>query len=171
MRSKRYDPLAPENVLAALLRMAAEQASRRNVKGSRRPREVVDRVQATKRKLAMRRVREAWKRRQAAKPRGVKRTAEYGERLADRMVKAMAPGLWYGQRDITRAMGLPRGHNAKLLQELWPRRWVERRRNPAYRGAAKMAQCRPGGGAEPIWLYRLTRLGELHREAVLMVAG
>lgn len=160
--------MAPENVLAALMQLAAEAASRRRRKGDRVPASQVARVVATKKRMARDKRKAAWQRRLKARPRGVKKWAPIGERVTDRLLAVMRPGEWYGQRDIVRAAGYPRGYNSKVLQVLLPASLIERKRNPAYRGHAKQREVFTGL-AEPVWLYRLTRRGELERASVLLV--
>lgn len=169
MRRKRYDPLAPENVLEALMRMAAEQVSRRNLKGSKRSREIAEKTQATKRRRYKQRMRAALRRRLAAKPKGRKWEAAFGDRIVDHMVRAMAPGQWYGRGDIIQACGYGRPQRGKVNQALLPSGLVERRRNPAYAGHVDPRRA-ARGMAEPLWLYRLTRLGELQREALALIS-
>jgi hypothetical protein len=82
-----------------------------------------------------------------------------GQSIADRMLRAMQQGAWYGMGDIARMAGVDRSARAKVHQVLLRRRWIEKADNPAFRGTLAPWQIMAGAEPEPQHLYRLTELG------------
>ena len=82
-----------------------------------------------------------------------------GQSIADRMLRAMRPGEWYGMGDIARMTGVGRSARGKVQQILLPRGWVEQVANPAFRGILDPWQIMRGAEPEPQFLYRLTEVG------------
>lgn len=162
----KYDPLAPESVIAGLLALAAEQANGRG----RRVRTLGEIEVWKKSWYRNRRKRELAaadrsKARQAiankAKGRGV--SPAFGDGLVERLAAAMDPGAWYGRKDLTRLVGVPLGHGAKVSQVMEPRGIVRRAANPGW------APVRYGELQAPRWVYSLTPLGEALRDAVRLI--
>lgn len=156
----------PQDMIATLLALAAmpRRRPRKSLKVLERERKVRRRearaksIAASDRRIAAQR---AARRPQPAFGVGL----PFGTRIADRIVLAMRPGLWYGGPDIERAAGLNRAERGKIHQALLPAGLVERRRNPNGRRRTY------GDIGEPIWLYRLSELGELTREALVLIAS
>ncbi len=63
------------------------------------------------------------------------------------MLAAVQPGQWYGMGDIARMIGATRSERGRVHQVLLRRGWVEKVRNPAYRGILSPWQIM--AGAEP----------------------
>jgi hypothetical protein len=82
-----------------------------------------------------------------------------GQSIADRMLRAMQPAEWYGQGDIARMAGVSASARAKVHQVLLRRGWVEKARNPAFRGILDPWSIMAGAEPEPLHLFRLTELG------------
>ena len=82
-----------------------------------------------------------------------------GQSIADRMLRAMQPGEWYGMGDISRMIGASASARAKVHQVLLRRGWVEKARNPAFRGILDPWSIMAGAEPEPLHLFRLTELG------------
>ncbi len=82
-----------------------------------------------------------------------------GQSIADRMLRAMRPGEWFGMGDIARMAGVERSARGKVHQILLRRGWVEKADNPAYRGRLDPRQIMAGAEPEPQHLYRLTESG------------
>jgi hypothetical protein len=82
-----------------------------------------------------------------------------GHSIADRMLRAMRPGEWFGMGDIARMAGVDASARAKVHQVLLRRHWVEKAVNPAFRGTLNPWQIMAGAEPEPKHLYRLTELG------------
>jgi hypothetical protein len=82
-----------------------------------------------------------------------------GQSIADRMLRAMQPGAWYGMGDIARMAGVDRSARAKVHQVLLRRRWIEKADNQAFRGTLNPWQIMAGAEPEPKHLYRLTESG------------
>jgi hypothetical protein len=99
--------------------------------------------------------------------RGTKYGAKSGWSIADRMIRIMEPGKWYGVGDLARALGEPRSSRAKMTQVLVPRGLVMRARNPARREKLDPWKILAGREQEPDWLYRLTEAGEAYRAKLL----
>jgi hypothetical protein len=99
--------------------------------------------------------------------RGTKYRAKGGWSIADRMVRIMEPGEWYGVGDLARALGEPRSSRAKMRQVLLARGLVSRTRNPAKREQLDPWQIMSGQEQEPDWLYRLSGSGEAYRAKLL----
>jgi hypothetical protein len=103
--------------------------------------------------------------------RGVKYGPKRGWSIADRMVRIMEPGEWYGVGDLARALDEPRSSRAKMRQVLLARGWVTRSRNPARHEQLDPWQIMAGREQEPDWLYRLTEAGEAYRFDLMRVAA
>jgi hypothetical protein len=82
-----------------------------------------------------------------------------GRSIADRMLRAMQPGAWYGMGDIARMAGVDRSARAKVHQVLLRRRWIEKAKNPAFCGRLDPWHILAGAEPEPQHLYRLTDAG------------
>jgi hypothetical protein len=82
-----------------------------------------------------------------------------GQSIADRMLRAMQPGAWYGMGDIARMAGVDESGRAKVHQVLLRRGWVEKARNPAFRGILDPWQIMAGAEPEPLHLFRLSEFG------------
>jgi hypothetical protein len=82
-----------------------------------------------------------------------------GQSIADRMLRAMRPAEWFGMGDIARMAGVSASARAKVHQVLLRRGWVEKVRNPAFRGILDPWSIMAGAEPEPLHLFRLTELG------------
>jgi hypothetical protein len=82
-----------------------------------------------------------------------------GQSIADRMLRTMTPGAWYGMGDIARMAGVDRSARGKVHQILLRRAWIEKAANPAFRGTLDPWEIMRGAEPEPQHLYRLTELG------------
>jgi hypothetical protein len=89
-----------------------------------------------------------------------------GQTIADRMLRAMQPGAWYGMGDVARLAGVHKSGRGKVHQVLLPRGWIEQASNPAFRGRLDPWQIMRGAEPEPQHLYRLTELGLKVRAAL-----
>ncbi|GLR91304.1 hypothetical protein [Bradyrhizobium iriomotense] len=89
-----------------------------------------------------------------------------GQSIAERMLRVMRPGEWYGQGDIARMAGVGTSARSKVHQVLLRRRWVEKVRNPAYQGILNPWRINAGAEPEPLHLFRLTELGERIKAAL-----
>ncbi|MBP1064854.1 hypothetical protein ABIE85_002611 [Bradyrhizobium diazoefficiens] len=123
-----------------------------SVAGKRRAK-AAKQLAATERILAAARARYQWR-------------ALPGQSIADRMLRVMRPGEWYGQGDIARMAGVSKSARSKVHQVLLRRRWVEKARNPAFRGILDPWQIKAGAEPEPLHLFRLTELGERIKAAL-----
>jgi hypothetical protein len=99
--------------------------------------------------------------------RGTKYRAKGGWSIADRMIRIMEPGKWYGVGDVARALDEPRSSRAKMRQVLLARGLVTRTKNPAKREQLDPWQIMAGREQEPDWLYRLSGSGEAYRAKLL----
>jgi hypothetical protein len=99
--------------------------------------------------------------------RGTKYRAKGGWSIADRMIRIMEPGKWYGVGDVARALDEPRSSRAKMTQVLLARGLVTRTRNVARHEQLDPWQIMAGREQEPDWLYRLSGSGEMHRAKLL----
>lgn len=144
----------PEGVFAALKAVVpARQRTRRTAAENA----ANSAGQAKRRKRLQR---EAWERRRATSR--LRRSApRYGDRLQDRILLVMQPGAWHSTSDIMAAAGVTRRHNAMLWQRLQPAGMVESAKDPD--GTAWL-------NGDVIRLWRLTRRGELDREALQLLA-
>ena len=154
-------PEDPDEWLATVWRLLDEtdQTWRFTKKGDKRP--VCDieasvagrkRGKVAKQRAAAERNMAAWRARNLCR-------ALLGRSIADRMLRVMQPGEWYGQGDISRLAGVSSSARAKVHQVLLRRGWVEKARNPAFSGILNPWQIMAGGEPEPLHLYRLTELG------------
>lgn len=144
----------------AWARLEAEVYGRKlpTMKGDKRPRAEVERKMASQRANKLRR-QEAF----LAKRDAERRAARYaGPALSDRLLDAMAPGAWYGERDLCEAVGLPPDAvKPTLYQKLARRGLVARKRNPAWAGKLDPIRRKVlgAGNVEPLVLWGLTEKG------------
>jgi len=94
-----------------------------------------------------------------------------GVPLMHRVLRAMAPGEWYGRRDMVRVSGLARDPLRGVVLKMRRLGLLERARNPDYRPQEQRAgegvdQIPPERRNAPLWLYRLTAAGEAARAVV-----
>ena len=82
-----------------------------------------------------------------------------GQSIADRILRVMQPGEWYGMGDVARMAGVGKSERGKVHQVLLRRGWVEKARNPAFRRILDPWQIMAGAEPEPLHLFRLTELG------------
>ncbi len=153
--------IPPEEVFAALERLCAG-GSRGLRKGEKAPRWFVEKVNATKRRKAKAAAQEAGERRLRAQRAERWKRINPAVPIVARMLRAMEPGKWYARRDLMTAAGVDRDARGKVNQVLFAKGWVERRRNPGYKGAEWRGGICPHYESE--WLYRLTAEGEAERE-------
>jgi hypothetical protein len=154
-------PADPEEWLANICRLLdeADLTWRFTKKGDKRPLYDVAKSVASKKRIRA-------ERRQAvmdhilaaARKRNLCRALP-GQSIADRMLRTMQPGEWYGMGDIARMAGIHKSGRGKVHQILLRRGWVEQAANPAFRGILDPWQIMAGGEPEPQHLYRLTELG------------
>ena len=128
-------------------------------KGDKRPRYDIEasvsakrRIRAAKQKAVMERLLASVRERNRC------RTLP-GQSIADRMLRAMQPGGWFGMGDIARMAGVDASARAKVHQVLLRRHWIEKADNPAFRGTLNPWQIIAGAEPEPKHLYRLTDAG------------
>ncbi len=100
----------------------------------------------------------------------------YGS-LVGGIMRVMEPGHWYGARDIALMAGRTGDSTrATLIQKLMVQGLVERVQNPDWRpyGCGPTSVGTPQENAtrevEPMWLYRLTPLGEAKQAAAAAAA-
>jgi hypothetical protein len=161
---KRDEPIVrPEDILPALLAMAAEKRNRR------RTRAAIEKQRKTYQRNKRRRQAAALNRNRKARGGRLTRVPA-GQGYVDRMLAAMAPGEWYGRLDLVRMIGADRPVRGKVNQVMVRKGWVERARNPAWRGVQSPQKIFAGAVPEPQWVYRLTALGEARR-AMLALLG
>lgn len=157
-------PVDPEGVFAALRALAKKP--RRQPWSEAKRRAAVAQLQAGHVAKRKRLQREAWERRRRVR-RGRRVMPRYGERLQDRILTVMQPGQWHATADLMAASGAPRHARAKLFQVIRPAGYVESAKDPEW-------VPRPGGYKQApgfhALLWRLTRRGELEREALLLLA-
>jgi len=168
-RAKRYASwdIPPEGVFEAIERLCASRRWRVG-RDEPAPQWVIEKIKAVKRRKAKAAALEAGERRREAQR--VARRARYAPAfsIVSRMLLAMQPGQWYARSDLMRAANVGRPARGKVNQRLLALGFVERRRNPKYRGPV----VRAGGYrhfVEPEFLYRLTAAGELKREALQLL--
>jgi hypothetical protein len=154
-------PADPDEWLATVWRLLDEsdQTWRFTKKGDKRPLYDVaksvasrKRIRAERRQVVTDRISAAVRKRNLCR-------ALPGQSIADRMLRAMKPGEWYGQGDIARMAGIHKSGRGKVHQVLLRRGWVEKTQNPAFRGILNPWQIMRGGEPEPQHLYRLTEAG------------
>jgi hypothetical protein len=151
----------PDEWLATVWRLLdeADQTWRFTKKGDKRPLYDVAKSVASKKRIRA-------ERRQAvmdhilaaARKRNLCRALP-GQSIADRMLQAMTPGAWFGMGDIARMAGIHKSGRGKVHQVLLRRGWIEKVKNPGFRGILAPWQIMAGGEPEPQHLYRLTELG------------
>jgi hypothetical protein len=86
-----------------------------------------------------------------------------GQRRYDRVVRVMAPGLWYSRGDLTRAAGFGLDARGYLMRSLLTGALATRAPNP--KAGTGTSTC-----PAPQWLYRLTVKGEALRELCRLLA-
>jgi hypothetical protein len=162
-------PADPDEWLANVVRLLdeADQTWRFTKRGDTRP--LCDvatsvaakkRIRAERRQAVMERILAAARKRNLCRPLP-------GQSIADRMLRAMQPGGWYGQGDIARMAGVDASARAKVHQVLLRRRWIEKADNSAFRGTLNPWQIMAGAEPEPQHLYRLTESGLRVRAGLL----
>jgi hypothetical protein len=151
----------PNSVWDAVRRLFDENdhSWRFTKKGDKRPWCDIDASLASKRRLRVAKQETAIERSLAEKRAKNLCRAVPGRSIADRMLRAMQPGQWYGMGDISRMAGADRSARGKVHQILLRRGWVEKAGNPAFRGILHPWEIMRGGEPEPLHLYRLTELG------------
>ncbi len=93
-----------------------------------------------------------------------------GLSVLHRMIGVMEPGHWYAWPDIGRAAGLIKRDWDGVRK--FSGGYIELRRNPAYRSpetARTMQELTALSRAEPMWLYRLTPVGERFKRLVTLL--
>lgn len=158
----------PDEWLATVWRLLdeADQTWRFTKKGDKRPLcDVATSVAAKKRLRAERRQAVTERTLAAARKRNLCRALP-GQSIADRMLRAMRPGEWFGMGDIARMVGVGKSQRGKVHQVLLRRGWVEKAKNPAFRGILNPQEIMAGGEPEPLHLFRLTELGLRVRAAL-----
>lgn len=154
-------PADPEEWLANIIRLLdeADRTWRFTKKGDRRPHCDVAKSVASKKRIKAERRQAATDRTLAAARKRNLCRALPGQSIADRMLQAMRPGAWYGMGDIARMAGIHKSGRGKVHQVLLRRGWVEKAKNPAFRGILNPWQIMRGAESEPQHLYRLTEAG------------
>ena len=154
-------PADPEEWLANICRLLdeADQTWRFTKKGDKRPHYDVAKSVASKKRIRAERRQAVMDRILAAARKRNLCRALPGQSIADRMLQAMRPGAWYGMGDIARMAGTHKSSRGKVHQVLLRRGWIEKVKNPAFRGRLDPWQIMAGGEPEPLHLYRLTESG------------
>jgi hypothetical protein len=158
----------PTSIWEAVARLADENdhSWRYTKKGDKRPLCDIDAsVTAKKRIKAAKQLAATERTLAASRARNLDRALP-GQSIADRMLRAMQLGEWYGQGDIARMAGVSASARAKVHQVLLRRGWVEKARNPAFRGILDPWSIMAGAEPEPLHLFRLTELGLRVRAAL-----
>jgi hypothetical protein len=103
------------------------------------------------------------------KPRRRKYHRNFGWSIADRIVRTMEPGCWYGAGDLAQAVGAPaKQGRSRIRQRLLRASLVERTANPEWTATHPNPwEVMAGAAVEPRWLYRLTGAGEAYRVGLL----
>jgi hypothetical protein len=151
----------PDEWLANIWRLfdEADQTWRFTKKGDKRTRYDVAKSVASKKRIRAERRQAATDRTLAAARKRNLCRALPGQSIADRMLQAMRPGAWYGMGDIARMAGVHKSGRGKVHQVLLRRGWIEKAKNPAFRGILNPWQIMRGAESEPQHLYRLTKAG------------
>lgn len=89
-----------------------------------------------------------------------RRNYPVGQRLADRVMRLMEPGQWYGLKAVARAAGVTVSEGGSVKQSFDRNAWATRVANPKWDAAAVLAG-NPDAPVvcEPQFLYRLTDAG------------
>jgi hypothetical protein len=162
-------PADPEEWLANICRLLdeADQTWRFMKKGDTRPLcDVAKSVAGRKRIKAERRQAATDRTLAGARKRNLCRALP-GQSIADRMLQAMRPGAWYGMGDIAHMAGVHKSGRGKVHQVLLRRGWIEKAKNPAFRGILNPWRIMRGAESEPQHLYRLTESGLRVRAGLL----
>jgi hypothetical protein len=151
----------PDEWLANIWRLFDEtdQTWRFTKKGDKRTRYDVAKSVAGKKRIKAERRQAATDRTLAAARKRNLCRALPGQSIADRMLQAMRPGAWYGMGDIATLAGVHKSGRGKVHQVLLRRGWIEKAKNPAFRGTLNPWQIMRGEESEPQHLYRLTEAG------------
>lgn len=161
--------IPPGQLWAEIIRLANESdhSWRFTKKGDKRPPEDVERMMASRRRTIKAKQALAAERIEAA--RRATRAAKISDGpIADRMLRAMEPGKWYGMGDLMRLAGTDRSGRSKVHQVLKAGGWIEKAANPRYAGPVNPFRIiEMGEEPEPKHLYRLTQAGEVRREGLL----
>lgn len=162
-------PADPDEWLANIWRLFDEtdQTWRFTKKGDKRTRYDVAKSVAGKKRIKAERRQAATDRTLAAARKRNLCRALPGQSIADRMLQAMRPGAWYGMGDIARMAGIHKSGRRKVHQVLLRREWIEKAKNPAFRGILNPWQIMRGAESEPQHLYRLTESGLRVRAGLL----
>jgi hypothetical protein len=159
----------PTELWAAIDRLADErdQSWRFTKKGDKRPAYDVETAKAARRKNLRAKQDVAIDRILAEANKRNRRRASPEGSIADRMLRAMEPGKYYGQGDLARLAGEGRSSRAKVHQVMLRKGWIEKVRNPAWCGN-QFLPWEIAGGAEPQpqHLYRLTHAGLAKRQTL-----
>jgi hypothetical protein len=153
--------IPPEELWPAIFRMIEENDHRWRFtkKGDKRsPADIAKSVEAKRRAREARQLAAAERTLADTRVRRLSR-APSGGSIADRMLRAMEPGNWYGMGDIARMAGVGSSARAKVHQVLLRRGWAEKAENPAFRGILSPPDILAGAEPEPLHLFRLTELG------------
>lgn len=140
-------------------------------KGDRHTPATIAKIKAAQKAWRKRRQREALARREAMKPQTVVRAHRVVEGVFTcrrRIALGMEPGRWYGRPDIYAASGIRDGSVRVTVARMLRTGYLERTRNPDYRPHVYVrgVPVHLQAAREPMWLYRLTALGEaVRREA------
>jgi hypothetical protein len=162
-------PADPDEWLATIWRLLdeADQTWRFTKKGDKRPLYDVAKSVASKKRIRAERRQAVMDRiLAAARMRNLCRALP-GQSIADRMLHAMTPGAWLGMGDIARLAGIHKSGRGKVHQVLLRRGWIEKAKNPAFRGNLNPWQIMQGGEPEPQHLFRLTEMGVKAKAALL----
>lgn len=157
----------PETLLEDLAALAFKKNDRWWPGHGPTPLHVIEKANATRRAKKAARQEAAIKRFEARLDQVARRARHgpqpFGASMAERMVRAMEPGEWYGMGDIARAAGVGREARGKVVQRLIPLGLIEAAENvDANHGPQKANE-------PPAKLYRLTAAGEALRGAIMLV--
>lgn len=156
----RLSDTAGGDIFEALTSVARKKVDgRRNWPASRVAREVA-RLQAVHVAKRKRLKAEAWSKRQANMPRR-RVMPPYEKTIQARILRAMAPMCWHATADIVAAAGLGRPQRFLLFARMPARGLVVSRWDSELRDVCHGHKVRAK-------LWRLTRKGELEREALLL---
>lgn len=158
--------IKPEDLWPAIFKLANEsdRSYRFTKKGDSRPlADVKAQMDARRANVAKKRLAAA--ERIEAATRAKRKIVKPGQSIADRMLRAMAPGSWYGMGDLARLAGVERNGRGKVHQVMVRRGWIERQRNPQWSGKVPNPwEIMDGAEPEPEWLYRMTAVGEARQK-------
>lgn len=172
-RAKRRsvsDPFYFDPDAWARLEAAVAGRKTRTLKGDKRPAEEVERKMDSQRANKLRRQEAQLEAREVER-----RARRYaGPNQAHMILDAMAPGHWYGERDLCVATGLARVKVGAILhQRLAPSGQVSKLRNPDWQGRLEpRARALLGAGnVEPKYLWGITAQGEQTKKDRALLPG